>query len=50
MQTHLSEQVDEIAWVQELFPTARDYLDTYEAHGLLGPGGVYGHAIHLTDR
>ena len=50
MQTHLSEQTDEIAWVQGLFPSARDYLDTYEAHGLLGPGGVYGHAIHLEPR
>ena len=50
MQTHLSEQTDEIAWVQSLFPTARDYLDTYEAFGLLGPNGLYGHAIHLTDR
>lgn len=50
MQTHLSEQVDELAWVQSLYPDARDYLDTYEAHGLLGPGGLYGHAIHLTPR
>ncbi len=36
MQTHLSEQTDEIAWVKGLFPQARDYLDTYEAHGLAG--------------
>ena len=50
MQTHLSEQTDEIAWVRTLFPRARDYLDSYEAHGLLGEGAVYGHAIHLTDR
>ncbi|MEO1789905.1 MAG: guanine deaminase [Pseudomonadota bacterium] len=50
MQTHLSEQVDEINWVRALFPDARDYLDTYEAHGLLGARGLYGHAIHLTDR
>ncbi|NBT31711.1 MAG: guanine deaminase [Rhodobacteraceae bacterium] len=50
MQTHLSEQVPEIAWVKDLFPNARDYLDTYEAFGLLGPRGLYGHAIHLTDR
>ncbi|MCB1364665.1 MAG: guanine deaminase [Rhodobacteraceae bacterium] len=50
MQTHLSEQTDEIAWVKELFPGARDYLDTYEAHGLLGPNGVYGHSIHLEAR
>lgn len=50
MQTHLSEQTDEVAWVHDLFPTARDYLDTYESHGLLGKGGLYGHAIWLTDR
>lgn len=50
MQTHLSEQTDEIAWVRSLHPEARDYLDTYEAHGLLGARGLYGHAIHLEPR
>jgi guanine deaminase len=50
MQTHLSEQLDEIAWVKDLFPQSRDYLDTYEAQGLLREGAVYGHAIHLTAR
>jgi guanine deaminase len=50
MQTHLSEQLDEIAWVRNLFPDARDYLDTYERFGLVGPGAVFGHAIHLTPR
>jgi len=50
MQTHLSEQTDEIEWVRSLFPQARDYLDTYEAHGLLGGRGLYGHAIHLEPR
>lgn len=50
MQTHLSEQTDEIAWAKSLFPEARDYLDTYEQHGLLGPGALFGHAIHLEPR
>ncbi|MGI9394604.1 MAG: guanine deaminase [Boseongicola sp.] len=50
MQTHLSEQTDEVAWVKELFPAARDYLDTYETAGLVGPGALFGHAIYLTDR
>ncbi|MEI4231666.1 guanine deaminase [Roseovarius sp. D22-M7] len=50
MQTHLAEQPDEVAWVASLFPAARDYLDTYEAHGLLGARGLYGHAIHLAPR
>lgn len=50
MQTHLAEQHDEVAWVNKLFPECRDYLETYEAHGLLGPNGLYGHAIHLEAR
>jgi guanine deaminase len=50
MQTHLSEQLDEIAWVRDLHPQSRDYLDTYESQGLLRQGALYGHAIHLTPR
>ncbi|MFN3144019.1 MAG: guanine deaminase [Paracoccaceae bacterium] len=50
MQTHLSEQTEECAWVADLFPDARDYLDTYERFGLVGPGAVFGHAIHLGQR
>ncbi len=50
MQTHLSEQPDEIAWVRDLFPQSRDYLDTYDAQGLLRDRAVFGHAIHLTPR
>ena len=50
MQTHLSEQTDEVAWVKGLYPKARDYLDTYERYGLLGPGAVFGHAIYLEPR
>ncbi len=50
MQTHLSEQTDEIEWVRSLFPETRDYLDTYEQFGLLGARGLYGHAIHLEQR
>ncbi len=50
MQTHISEQIEEIAWVRELFPDARDYLDTYERFGLLGARAVLGHAIYLEPR
>jgi guanine deaminase len=50
MQTHLSEQTDEIAWVKSLYPNARDYLDTYETYGLIGKGALFGHAIHLEPR
>lgn len=50
MQTHLSEQLAEIAWMHDLHPEARDYLDTYERFGLLGKGAMFGHAIHLEPR
>lgn len=50
MQTHLSEQPEEIEWVRDLFPNARDYLDTYEQHGLVRTGAIMGHSIHLTPR
>lgn len=50
MQTHLSENGREIAWVAELFPEAADYLAVYERFGLVGRRAVFGHAIHLTAR
>lgn len=50
MQTHLSEQQREIDWVGDLFPGSPDYLGVYEQFGLVGPGALFGHAIHLTDR
>ncbi len=50
MQTHLSEQHEELAWVKELFPEHGDYLAVYEHFGLLGPGAIMGHSIYLSDR
>ncbi len=50
IQTHLSENHDEIAYTLSLYPQARDYLDIYESHGLLGPNLLLGHSIHLEPR
>jgi guanine deaminase len=50
VQSHLSENLREIAWVRELFPGARDYVDVYARHGLIGARAVYGHGIHLAAR
>lgn len=50
IQTHLSENHDEIRYTCELFPDARDYTDIYAHYGLLGPKSLFGHAIHLSDR
>jgi guanine deaminase len=47
IQTHLAESLDEVAWVQRLFPQARSYLDVYDGHGLLRERAVYAHCIHL---
>lgn len=49
MQTHLSENTEEIATVRRLFPGARDYTDVYDRFGLLGPTSLFGHCIHLSD-
>ena len=49
LQTHVSENLDEIRWVSELFPDARSYQDVYARYGMLGPRGLYGHAIHMDD-
>jgi guanine deaminase len=50
VQTHLSENHQEIAQTKSLFPWARDYADVYERYGLLGPKSLYGHCIHLGPR
>jgi guanine deaminase len=49
LQTHLSENIDEIKWVAELWPHARDYVDAYAQHGLIGTNSLFAHAIHLSD-
>lgn len=50
MQTHISENHKEIAWVRSLYPDAPDYFGVYERYGLAGPGANFGHAIHLSER
>jgi guanine deaminase len=47
MQTHLDENHAEIAFVKELFPWAKTYLQVYERYNLLGSRSVFGHCIHL---
>lgn len=49
MQTHVSENLAEIAWVKELFPDRTGYLDVYDHHRLCRPKAVFGHGIHLTE-
>jgi guanine deaminase len=47
--THLNESRGEIDLVASLFPAARDYLETYERHGLVGARSVFAHDVHVSD-
>ena len=49
LQSHVSENADEVKWVAELFPEARSYQDVYARYGMLGPRALYGHAIHMDE-
>ena len=49
MQTHLSENTDELRWIKELFPNCKNYLDVYTTHGLVGKNSLFAHAIHLDN-
>ncbi len=52
IQSHVAENLDEIAWVKDLFPSARSYLAVYDDFGLMRERAVYAHSIWLdaTDR
>jgi guanine deaminase len=49
MQTHIAETRQEVAWIKELFPDHRSYLDVYDHHGLCGQRAVFGHGIWLEE-
>ena len=49
IQSHVAENLDEIAWVKRLYPQARSYLSVYEQFGLLRPRAVYAHCIHIDN-
>jgi guanine deaminase len=49
IQSHVSENKDEIAWARELFPASSSYLGTYADFGLLRQRAIYAHCIHFDD-
>ncbi len=49
LQTHLSENREEIAWVKQLWPEHAHYLDVYHHYQLTGERSVFAHGIHLDD-
>ena len=49
MQTHLDENLNEIAAIKKLFPDDASYTAVYQRFGLLGPRSLMGHCIHMED-
>jgi len=49
LHTHLAENKKECAWVSELFPENRSYLDVYDQHQLLTERSIFAHGIYLDD-
>lgn len=49
MQTHTSENQEELAWVRKLYPEHPNYVDVYAHYGLTGPRAIFGHAVYLSE-
>ena len=49
MQSHLDENLTEIAAIKRLFPKDPSYTAVYARFGLLGPRSLMGHCIHLDE-
>lgn len=47
--SHINENTAEVASVAELFPGSRNYLDTYDKHGLVTDRSVLAHNVHASD-
>jgi len=48
--THVAENKAEVAWVKELYPDSRSYLDVYDHFGLVTDHSVFAHGIYLNDQ
>jgi guanine deaminase len=49
LQSHVSENRDEVAYARSIYPERAGYLDIYDHYGQLGPRAIYGHGIWLAD-
>ena len=50
LHTHLSENVNEVQFVAELFPNSKGYLDVYDQAGLVKEKSIFAHGVQLTDQ
>ena len=49
IQTHISENKNEVAWVRELFPQNSSYAEVYDSAKLLTSKTILAHAIYLEE-
>jgi len=49
IQSHISENKGEVAWVNELHPTVGSYAKVYDQCGLLNDKTIMAHGVYLTD-
>ena len=49
VQSHLSENQEEIAWVRRLCPDCRHYADAYDRYGMLSETAVMAHMVYPED-
>lgn len=50
VQSHLSENYGEMAWVKELHPDCAQYWETYAKYGLWKKGTLMAHCVHCDER
>ena len=50
VQSHLSENTSEIAWVRSLHPDCAQYWETYEKYGLWKSDTLMAHCVHSDER
>ena len=50
IQSHVAENLAEVAWARELFPQASSYLGVYADFGLLRRRAIYAHCIHFDEQ
>ncbi|MFC4565305.1 guanine deaminase [Nocardiopsis mangrovi] len=50
MHSHIAENTDEVFEGRKAFPEFKTYLDVFRHYGLLGPGAVLAHGVHLTEK
>lgn len=49
IQSHISENKQEVSWVKELHPNLSSYSDVYNHYGLLTNKTIMAHGVYLTD-